>query len=173
MSLDAGAAVGRSPLPAPTGMTVDPGISQAERWAGLLVASGRGEEASFDLLAREVRGPMRGYALRVMTHVDDADEVVQESLLEAWCRAGGFDPRRSGASTWLDAIVVADHNAVRCALAALTDRQRQAVRLVYYLGLTTVQAAARLGVPVPTMRARLHHGICRLRGVVNEIESTQ
>ena len=116
---------------------------------------------------------MRGYALRVMTHVDDADEVVQESLLEAWCRAARFDPRRSGASTWLDAIVVADHDAVRVALAALTDRQRQAVRLVYYLGLTTVQAAARLGIPVPTMRARLHHGICRLRGVVNEIEATQ
>lgn len=151
-----------------------PAASQAERWAGLLVASGRGEEASFELLAHEVRGSLRFRALRALTaDVDDADEVVQDSLLEAWCTANSYDPVQSGASTWLGLIVLADHRGVRAALPMLTVRQRQAVRLAYHEGLTTAQAAARLGIPVATMKARLHDGIGRLRGVVNEMQSKQ
>lgn len=182
-----------------------PRPSQADRWASLLVASGRGEEASFELLAQEVRDAMRFHAQRVLNDLEDVDEVVQESLLEAWCKAERFDPTRGGALTWLGAIVrhraidlvrqttarrsreardghssarvagddtvdsvlaIAEHDSVRTALSVLTDLQRQAVRLVYYEGLTSSQAAARLGVPVPTMKSRVHDGIGRLRGVV-------
>jgi RNA polymerase sigma-70 factor (ECF subfamily) len=144
-----------------------PGLSQAERWAGLLVASGRGEQASFELLAQETRGSLLVRALRIVPDVGDAGEVVYDSLLEAWCTASRYDPLRWAASTWLGQIIIADHHGVRAGLQSLTDRQRQAVRLAYHEGLTSVQSAARLGVPVATMRSRLHDGIGRLRGAVN------
>ena len=148
--------------------------SQADRWASLLVASGRGEEASFELLAHEVRGSLRFRAQRALTaDGDDADEVVQNSLLEAWCTANRYDPLESGASTWLGLIVLADHHWVRAALPSLTVGQRQALRLAYREGLTTAQAAARLGIPVATMKARLHDAIGRLRGVVDEMQMNQ
>jgi RNA polymerase sigma-70 factor, ECF subfamily len=149
-----------------------PGLSQAERWAGLLVASGRGEQASFELLAQETRGSLLFRAVRILPDVGDADEVVHDSLLEAWCTANRYDPLRWGVSTWLGQIIVADHHGVRTALLSLSDRQRQALRLAYHEGLTSVQSAARLGVPVATMRSRLHDGIGRLRGVVNGAEPT-
>lgn len=147
-----------------------PGLSQAERWAGLLVASGRGEHASFELLAWETRTSLRLRALRMSPGVDDADEVVHDSLLQAWCSAGRYDPRRWAASTWLGHTVTADHHIVRSALPSLTDRQRQALRLAYHEGLNIAQAASRLGVTATAMRTRLRSGTARLRGVVRVAE---
>jgi RNA polymerase sigma-70 factor (ECF subfamily) len=148
-----------------------PGLSQAERWAGLLVASGRGEQASFELLAQETRGSLLFRAVRVLPDVRDADEVVYDSLLEAWCSASSYDPLRWAVSTWMGQIIIADHDGVRTGLLSLSDRQRQAVRLTYHEGLTSSQSATRLGVPVATMRSRLHDGFGRLRAVVNGPES--
>ena len=149
---------------------------------------------------------MRHRALRVLDNVHDADEVVQESMLEAWCTASRYDPHRGGARNWLAAIVrhraidlvrrttarrqrehrvatqfrpvdmddtaervliLADHDTIRDALTGLTQRQQQAIRLVYYDGLTNSDAAALLRIPVPTLKTRLHDGICRLRRIVN------
>jgi len=174
----------------------------ADRWAGLLVASGEGQEACFALLADQVRDPLRSRAMRVLNDVDDADDVVQESLIEAWRKADSFDPRLGGAMSWLGVIVrcraidlvrrnaarrvredqvvarsglvavddtadsvlrAAESALVQAALPALTDLQRQAVRLVYYEDLTNGQAAERLGIPVPTLKSRLREAVRRLR----------
>ena len=197
---------GRAMLSAAKPMDLEDGLFSEDRWSELLVAAGRGEKASFERLAREARTGMRLRALRVLNNVHDADEVVQESLLEAWCTASRYDPRRGGARNWLATIVrhraidlirrtttrrqrehrvavqhrsvdmddtaelvliQADHDAVRDALARLTERQQQAIRLVYYDGMTNNEAAAILRIPVATLKTRLHDGICRLRRIVN------
>jgi len=169
MSLDVG---DRQPIPSPqVGQVADAtGLTQADRWAGLLAASGRGEHASFGLLARESRDALRFRAQRIVPAVVDAEEVVHHALLEAWCTARSYDPMRWSVSTWLGQIVVGDHHLVRAALPGLTDRQRQAVRLAYHEGLSSTQAAQRLGVPTPIMRTRLRDGIDRLRSLVTQIE---
>ena len=141
----------------------------ADRWTGLLVASGRGEHASFDLLVREARASLRFRALPMVSSDEEADEAVHDALLEAWCTSRAYDPLRWAASSWLGQLVGADHQVVRSALSGLTDRQRQAIRLAYREGLSSAESAARLGVPTTIMRTRLRDGIDRLRRLVSHV----
>jgi RNA polymerase sigma-70 factor (ECF subfamily) len=199
-----------APAPAPAETSAGPIQSSAQRWAELLVASGEGQEACFTLLAEQVRGGMRSRAMRVLNDPDDAEEVVQESLIEAWYKADRYDPRLGGAMSWLGVIVrcraidqvrqtaarrarehqanarfagvdvddtadvvlqAAESSLVRAALTGLTDKQGRAVQLVYYDGLSNGQAAALLGIPLPTLKSRLREAVCRLRQVVVALEA--
>lgn len=56
-----------------------------------------------------------------------------------------------------------DHWQVRQALAALTDRQREAVELAYFAGHTYRDVARILGIPEGTAKSRLRDGLLRLR----------
>ena len=60
---------------------------------------------------------------------------------------------------------VAAESVVGRALDMLTSTQREALRLTYWDGRTAAQAAQLLGIPVPTMKSRLHSGITRLRSL--------
>jgi RNA polymerase sigma-70 factor (ECF subfamily) len=53
--------------------------------------------------------------------------------------------------------------AVRRALAALPEAQRQAVVLAYWGGLTADEIARRAGVPLGTAKSRIRLGLARLR----------
>lgn len=74
-------------------------------WEPLLMAAARGDWASFEQLAHESRAVLHHRALRIVDDLDDADEVVQESLLEAWRNAWRYDPARGSVLTWLGQIV--------------------------------------------------------------------
>lgn len=52
---------------------------------------------------------------------------------------------------------------VHVALARLTELQRQAVHLTYFLGHTNSEASALLGIPLPTFKDRLRAAILALR----------
>jgi len=52
---------------------------------------------------------------------------------------------------------------VRRALARLTDKEREIVLLHFYEGLTLVEAAEVLTVPVGTAKSRLHGALARLK----------
>jgi RNA polymerase sigma-70 factor (ECF subfamily) len=56
-----------------------------------------------------------------------------------------------------------DRLAVRAALRQLTEPQRRAVILRYYLGLNSVEAAAVLDIAPTAVRAQLHRGVAALR----------
>jgi len=54
-------------------------------------------------------------------------------------------------------------DAVRQAVMDLEPRHREVVVLCYYQGLTYEETAAAVGIPVGTVRSRLHHAVAHLR----------
>lgn len=56
-----------------------------------------------------------------------------------------------------------ESQAVRTALAALSEKQQQAIEMAYYNGLTYSQVAEVLGAPLGTVKARIRDGLARLK----------
>jgi len=56
-----------------------------------------------------------------------------------------------------------DHARVRKALDGLGDDQRQVVELAYFEGLSCSEIAARIAIPIGTVKSRLAAGLQRLR----------
>ena len=58
---------------------------------------------------------------------------------------------------------------VRCALSELSEPQRQVIELAYFGGLSQSEIAARLGVPLGTVKTRTLLGMKRLRSVLSPL----
>jgi RNA polymerase sigma-70 factor, ECF subfamily len=56
-----------------------------------------------------------------------------------------------------------DRDAIRAALATLSDVQREALELAYFSGLTQVEIAERTGVPLGTVKGRVRLALVALR----------
>jgi RNA polymerase sigma-70 factor (ECF subfamily) len=55
---------------------------------------------------------------------------------------------------------------VRAAIAQLTEPQRTALELAFFAGLTHVEVAERLGIPLGTAKTRIRTALLRLRDVL-------
>lgn len=127
---------------------------------------------------------------RLLGEPADAEDVVQTAFVRVYRRGRLSDPGRAGAylrqtvvnltrSGWRRRAVarrksdaVADEQisnpdllatvAIREALAALPNRQREAVVLRYYLDLTEVATAEVMGVAVGSVKAYTSRGLARL-----------
>lgn len=56
-----------------------------------------------------------------------------------------------------------ESQAVRAAFGALSGKQRQAIEMAYYNGLTYAQVAEALEAPLGTVKARIRDGLGRMR----------
>jgi RNA polymerase sigma-70 factor (ECF subfamily) len=69
-------------------------------------------------------------------------------------------------------IVSPDHARVRSALAELGPDQRKVLELAYFEGLSCTEIAARVSIPVGTVKSRIAAGLDRLRAQVGPKEAT-
>lgn len=133
-----------------------------------------------------------------LTSAADSDDVVQEALVRAWRRRESYDESRGSAQSWLLAIV-ADrcrrhrtrnrHPAsaelidlaaapptdldrsldIERAIGGLSQRQRMAVELHYYVGLSVAETAAVMGCSDGTVKSTLSDARKRLLPALQEV----
>jgi RNA polymerase sigma-70 factor (ECF subfamily) len=109
------------------------------------------------------RGSVRSWVLRV----------VHNRAIDALRRAGGPPVELSaeheppgGDDTEATVLDRDGARAVRRALQALPDEQRQAIELAFFAGLTHGEIAAQLGLPAGTVKGRIRLGMQKLRAAL-------
>lgn len=114
------------------------------------------------------RGPARPYLVTLAR----SRAIDRLRRLASRPESGGDAPRRSTKEEHLPTAApspdeTAVHNETRAdiiaAIAALDDRQREAMELAYYEGLSHQQIAARLGSPLGTVKTHIRKGLLKLR----------
>ena len=73
---------------------------------------------------------------------------------------------RGGTDVWTDVSRTLVREEVRAALARLPNEQRQSIELAYFGGLTYPEIAARLGLPLGTVKSRLRLGLQKLQNLL-------
>jgi len=165
----------------------------------LVVAVARGDRDALAGLYDRHAPAMLGLGRKLLRDRGEAEELLHDVFLEAWNRAGDFDPSRGSVKTWLmlrmrsrcldriksaarsrtspigdraerligaepaSAARAVDAQRVHGALATLPDDQRQIFELGYFGGLSCSEMAEHLGIPIGTVKSRLHAGMKKLR----------
>lgn len=73
---------------------------------------------------------------------------------------------------WAEVSAGLDAEAVRGALAVLSDVQREAIELAYFGGLTQQEIAARTATPLGTVKSRMRLGLLAMRRSLTGDEGT-
>lgn len=155
---------------------------------------GESADVAFQAWVAPFLPAMTRYASRLVSSTD-RDDVVQEALVRAWSKWGTFDPSRGSPVAWLLAIVrdrsrrqrtrsgpdraradrpddaawmtPADIDLER-AIAVLTDRQRLAVDLYYFVDLDIATISLVMECAPGTVKATLSQARDRLRSALED-----
>jgi RNA polymerase sigma-70 factor (sigma-E family) len=98
-----------------------------------------------------------------------ARRIVANANIDRWRRDKGREvltdevPETRPAAASDDAARVADHDAVRQALAELSDRERRVVVLRFLSDMSEADTAAALGIPVGTVKSVTNRAVAKLR----------
>lgn len=108
------------------------------------------------------RGNLRGWLLtivrnRAIDRLRSGRRTRQEAPLESANQI-------AGSGDTLEAVTLsAERKEIRDGVAALPDEQRRTLELGYFDGLTHVEIADRMGVPLGTVKGRMRLGLEKLR----------
>ena len=61
----------------------------------------RGDRGALEKLYERYAPALLGLALRILRQREEAEEVIQEVLVQAWRQADRYDPRKASVRTWL------------------------------------------------------------------------
>lgn len=79
-------------------------LPSPDELAALVSAVAAGDRSAFVLLFKYFAPRLKSYLLRTGSEDDAAEELAQEAMAQLWRKAGQFDARQAGVSTWLYTI---------------------------------------------------------------------
>lgn len=114
--------------------------------AALIARMARGDQGALAALIRAQGPTVTRIALRYLGHASEADEVAQDTFLQAWAQAARYDPARGTPAAWL----------FRIAASRASDRLRRLrVRRAFGIGPPLDDLAEVLPDPAPGAARRL------------------
>jgi len=128
--------------------------------ADLLRATAAGDQRAFADLYRRTSSKLFGVCIAMLRERGEAEDVLQDVYTCVWKRAGGFDPARAAAMTWL--ITLARNRAI--------DRLRQ--RREGPLDDATMRELVD-DTPTPALSAESSQQRIRLERCLDALESRQ
>ena len=169
----------------------------------LIIRIARGDRNAVAELYDRHAPVMAALAQRMLRDKQEAEDLLHDVFVEAWQRAGEYDPEHSSVCGWLlvrlrsrcldrirwrsrrcshsgrpmDAVDATmppsqaelfDTHRVLDALSELDAAQRRVLELTYFQGLSSTEVAARLDIPVGTVKSRVSAGLARLRKVLSD-----
>lgn len=167
--------------------------------AGLACAFAAHTDGAFEEAYRRYAKLLRAAARQVLGAGDEAPDVVHDALLRVWSRATyrvergtlpaflvvcvrneAISRRRSDAryatlarrvaTAPLDGVEQAESIAIRTALAGLPRQQRDVIELFYWGRYTQTEIAAKLQVPLGTVKSRASLGLRKLTRTLGQGE---
>jgi RNA polymerase sigma-70 factor (ECF subfamily) len=117
------------------------------------------------------RGEVRSWLLGIVHNA--AIDKLRQSVVHERRRASseGLEERlESPQRTDLEVQQHEQANEVQIALRALPPEQRRVIELAYFDGLTHTEIAARLELPVGTIKGRMRLGLAKLAGTLSTAE---
>jgi RNA polymerase sigma-70 factor (ECF subfamily) len=119
------------------------------------------------------RGPFRAFFLSLVHH-RAVDTIRREERLRARTeRAANLEPVTGedvAEAVTEDAYLDVRRGQIREALGGLSDEQRQVIEMAYFGGMTQVQIAEEIGIPLGTVKTRTLAAMRKLRKALEETE---
>ena len=143
---------------------------------------------------------LRGFAISFLHNTDDADDLVQETILRAWSNLHRFEPG-TNIQAWLftilrnlfysryrkrrhevedpddqhaarltappEQLARVEHAELLRALAVLSAEYREALLLVGAQGMSYEEAGRICGVPIGTIKSRVHRARTKLASLMH------
>jgi RNA polymerase sigma-70 factor (ECF subfamily) len=136
----------------------------AETVQDVFLALWQGAAARFD----PALGPGMSW-ITTLAHRRAVDKVRSEESHRVRNMRWGIRNRDADYNGIADTVIQqAETEMVRACLGTLSTVQNEAIHLAYYEGMTYVQVADHLGVPVPTAKTRIRDGLKRLRSCMQD-----
>jgi len=147
---------------------------------------------------------LRGFAISFLHNIDDADDLVQETIMRAWSNLHRFEPG-TNLQAWLftilrnlfysryrkrrhevedpddkhaagltappEQLARVEHAELLRALALLSAEHREALLLVGAQGMSYGEAGRVCGVPIGTIKSRVHRARTQLAALMHREEA--
>lgn len=159
-----------------------------------------GDESAVKTVYERFRGPVFAIAMGVLRDHGLAADATQQTFIKAWQAATTYDPtrelapwiyaiarrtaidlyRKQSRSVVTDDVVIEVNPPgldtvwevfeVRSALDRLSDEERQVIKLSHFDGLTHVEIAEHMDIPVGTVKSRSHRAHQKLLELLKHLE---
>lgn len=161
-----------------------------------------GDDGAVKAVYERFRGPVFAISMSVLHDHGLAADASQQTFMKAWQAASTYDPdrelgpwiyaiaRRTAIDIYRKQVrsVVADDVdsvslppaldtiwevfEVRAAIDRLSDEERQVIKMSHFEGLTHVEIAEQMDIPIGTVKSRSHRAHQRLLELLKHLEET-